>query len=109
MTQQRPPQKYCTVSGQNRIAPDQHLPQKGTGDWNEVEQTYTPAAAQKEASRCLATLVCTYCEVCQLMCPDLCITRDPETGHIHFDLTYCKACGICAHFCPKGAIEMVPE
>ena len=74
-----------------------------------MEQAYSPEQAIEEARRCLATLTCNYCEVCQLMCPDLCITRDDETGHIHIDLTFCKACGLCAHFCPKGALEMVPE
>jgi Pyruvate/2-oxoacid:ferredoxin oxidoreductase delta subunit len=26
-----------------------------------------------------------------------------------FDLDFCKGCGICAHECPCGAIEMIPE
>ncbi|MDD3391652.1 MAG: 4Fe-4S binding protein [Synergistaceae bacterium] len=25
------------------------------------------------------------------------------------DLFFCKGCGICAHVCPKDAIEMKPE
>jgi len=47
--------------------------------------------------------------VCRLLCPDLCITRDAATGRIVIDLDICKGCGICAHYCPKGAIRMVME
>jgi len=69
----------------------------------------TRASMQAGAERCLATVSCTYCDVCQLLCPDLSITRSPETGRIEIDLAYCKGCGLCAHFCPKKAIEMVVE
>ena len=65
-----------------------------------------PAAA---ASRCLSTLRCEWCDVCVTICPDLCITRDPATGAIVFDLDLCKGCGLCAHYCPKGAISMAPD
>ena len=65
--------------------------------------------AQAEAGRCLATLTCDVCDACILICPDLCITRDPHTAEIVIDLDLCKGCGLCAHYCPKGAIDMVPE
>lgn len=64
---------------------------------------------RREAARCLAALDCIYCEVCELLCPDLCIIRDPATGDIQIDLDHCKGCGLCAHFCPKGAIRMEIE
>lgn len=67
------------------------------------------AQAKVAAGRCLATLECGWCEVCQWMCPDLCITRDLDSGHILIDLEHCKGCGLCAHFCPKGAIGMEQE
>ncbi len=56
---------------------------------------------------CLATVQCEFCEVCVLICPDLCITRDPVTSRIVIDLTLCKGCGLCAAACPKKAIAMV--
>ncbi len=74
-----------------------------------VEPGLDRAQAQAAATRCLATLECRWCEVCELMCPDLCITRDPDSGHIQIDLDHCKGCGLCAHFCPKGAIRMESE
>ena len=66
-------------------------------------------AAVAEASRCLASQACDSCEVCSLLCPDLCITRDLTTGRVVIDYDYCKGCGICAFVCPKGAITMVLE
>jgi 2-oxoacid:acceptor oxidoreductase delta subunit (pyruvate/2-ketoisovalerate family) len=63
----------------------------------------------KEAKRCLGLRECESCEVCNLFCPDLCITRNEETGEVLIDLDYCKGCGICASVCPKGAIKMVLE
>ncbi len=68
-----------------------------------------PGQVAAEAGRCLASLTCTWCEVCQLICPDLCITRDPDSDRILIDLDHCKGCGLCAHFCPKGAIRMETE
>lgn len=63
----------------------------------------------KEARRCLSLRECESCDVCELLCPDLCITRDEKTGEVLIDLDYCKGCGICASVCPKDAIQMVLE
>jgi 2-oxoacid:acceptor oxidoreductase delta subunit (pyruvate/2-ketoisovalerate family) len=65
--------------------------------------------AIQEAQRCLGMRVCESCDLCSLLCPDLCITRNEETGEVLIDLDYCKGCGICAVICPKGAIQMVLE
>lgn len=74
-----------------------------------VEYGLSKEEAMKEAGRCLGLRECQYCEICGLLCPDLCITRDMRTGEVRIDLDYCKGCGICAAVCPKGAIEMVLE
>jgi Pyruvate/2-oxoacid:ferredoxin oxidoreductase delta subunit len=66
-------------------------------------------AAEAAAARCFGASVCRACEICILICPDLCLTRDPASGRIVVDLDYCKGCGLCAHFCPKGAIRMEVE
>ncbi len=83
--------------------PGREAPQPGEG------RPCTPGEAKAAARLCLSTLSCTWCDVCRLLCPDLCITRDPGTGAVVIDLEYCKGCGLCAHFCPKGAITMVIE
>ncbi|MDW7712460.1 MAG: 4Fe-4S binding protein [Deferrisomatales bacterium] len=67
------------------------------------------AEVLEQASRCLGTRSCEACDTCRLLCPDLAVTRDPGSGRILIDLDYCKGCGICAAFCPRGAIRMVPE
>ncbi|MCU0596085.1 MAG: 4Fe-4S binding protein [Desulfobacterota bacterium] len=65
--------------------------------------------AVMEASRCLGNNFCRSCDLCRYFCPDLCITRNEQTGHIEIDYDYCKGCGICAFICPKGAITMARE
>jgi len=52
---------------------------------------------------------CKNCDLCRLLCPDLCITTNEETGKIIFDTNYCKGCGLCAMICPTVAISMVLE
>ena len=74
-----------------------------------VEFGFREEEALQEAQRCLGVRGCESCELCSLLCPDLCITRDEATGSVLIDLDYCKGCGICAAICPKGAIEMVLE
>ncbi len=65
--------------------------------------------AVEEAKRCLGLRYCESCDLCSLLCPELCITRDEKTGQVQIDLDYCKGCGICAAICPRGAIQMVLE
>jgi 2-oxoacid:acceptor oxidoreductase delta subunit (pyruvate/2-ketoisovalerate family) len=69
----------------------------------------TEEQAVREAGRCLRLRACESCDLCSLLCPDLCITRDESGGDVVIDLDFCKGCGICAAVCPKGAIRMVPE
>ena len=74
-----------------------------------VESGFREEEALQEAQRCLGVKGCESCDLCALLCPDLCITRDETTGGLLIDLDYCKGCGICAAICPKGAIQMVLE
>jgi len=74
-----------------------------------IELGLTEEEAVKEAKRCLAASTCGSCDVCSLLCPDLCITRDETGGNVLVDLEYCKGCGICSAVCPKGAIKMEME
>ncbi len=85
------------------------LPVKMRKSFIPVEYGFQKEEALQEANRCLSLRECQYCDICGLLCPDLCITRDEKTGEVLIDLNYCKGCGICAAVCPKGAIEMVLE
>ncbi len=103
------PKHVCTVVGDRRIRPEAATGSQRVLSFDEAEPTLTAEQAMQEARRCTASSPCTYCDVCQLMCPDLCITRDGETGHIIVDLSFCKGCGLCAHYCPRGAITMIVD
>jgi len=51
---------------------------------------------------------CIKCGICYVYCPEGCVYQD-EDGYFMANLDYCKGCGICAHECWPGAIEMVEE
>ncbi len=97
----------CTVKGEKRVSPAMASGAQRVSSFDKAEPTLTLAQASYEALRCTASSPCLYCDVCQLMCPDLAITRDLKSGEILIDLDFCKGCGLCAHYCPRGAIEMV--
>jgi len=65
-----------------------------TGAW----RTFVPVVDHDE---------CIKCSLCEIFCPDSCMHQ--VDGNFVPDLEYCKGCGICAHECPRGAIEMVLE
>ena|GEM_PF-410912 len=90
----------CKINESRRTLTDTNF--KGIS-WKDLQET-----AVKEAERCLGAFFCDACDLCLLLCPDLCITRD-SAGVIQIDLDYCKGCGVCAAICPKSAIEMVQE
>lgn len=74
-----------------------------------VRQSFHEETAVEEAQRCLGNTRCESCGVCQLFCPDLCITVSENSAHVVVDYNYCKGCSICAAVCPKGAIKMMLE
>lgn len=74
-----------------------------------VKSAFDEDTAIKEAKRCLVNNSCKSCDLCRYFCPDLCITRNENTGQIEIDYDFCKGCGICTFICPKGAITMVTE
>ncbi len=74
-----------------------------------TSQSLDEETALKEARRCLGNNRCESCDLCQLLCPDLAISRNEATRELQVDLNFCKGCGICALVCPKGVIKMVPE
>ena len=65
-----------------------------TGDW----RSKRPNRDKEKCTRCL---------LCWIFCPDGAISWDGED--IHFDMNYCKGCGICAEECPVDCIEMEDE
>src|SRR3989304_8010720 len=51
-----------------------------------IEMGLLKEEAAREAQRCLELREGESCDVCSLFCPDLCITRDDETGEGLIDL-----------------------
>ena len=76
----------------------------------EIEGDIGRAAALAEAQRCLSCGNCLACDNCWTFCPDNAVIKTAELAtdgsHYLFDLDYCKGCGLCAHECPTGYIQM---
>ncbi len=66
-----------------------------TGDWRSMR----PVVDHEK---------CIKCGRCYILCPDM-VYSPRDDGYYDLNYYYCKGCGICAHECPKGAIEMVEE
>jgi NADPH-dependent glutamate synthase beta subunit-like oxidoreductase len=94
-------------------APRRHRPAleaaRRTTTFDEVIRGLDESTALFEARRCLSCGNCFECDNCYGVCPDNAIVKlGPGLG-FEVNLDYCKGCGLCAHECPCGAIEMVPE
>ena len=100
--------KECKLAILNRT-PETSLAVNERPKGGLVKLGFDEEIALKEAGRCLWNIQCDSCDLCRLLCPDLCITRDEKTGEIKIDYDFCKGCGICAVVCPKRAIRMVLE
>lgn len=66
-----------------------------TGSWRTLKPKVDPEKCTKK------------CWFCYEFCPDSAIEKSPDGPKI--DYRYCKGCGICAHECPKKAIELESE
>lgn len=99
----------CPFAEGKKQEMENRAPQKQKIIFKALKLGFNEEVAMAEAKRCLSNFTCSYCEVCILLCPDLCITRNELTEEIEIDLNYCKGCGICACVCPKGAIKMIFE
>jgi pyruvate ferredoxin oxidoreductase delta subunit len=66
-----------------------------TGDWRSSRPVI-------DSSKCIN------CFFCWVFCPDASIAvKDQKV--VGIDYYHCKGCGICAHECPKKAIDMIDE
>jgi NADPH-dependent glutamate synthase beta subunit-like oxidoreductase len=83
-----------------------------TGD-QEIVTGLGKAQAVREGQRCFSCGNCLACDNCWTLCPDAAVLKTAEAAkdgsHYVFDYDYCKGCGLCAHECPCGYIEMIDE
>jgi len=78
----------------------------------EIEGALSQGTIVGEARRCFSCGKCMSCDNCWTLCPDNSVlkTERTEDGWQYvFDYDHCKGCGICAHECPVGFIDMVNE
>jgi 2-oxoacid:acceptor oxidoreductase delta subunit (pyruvate/2-ketoisovalerate family) len=80
-----------------------------TSTFAEVHGGLDAAHALLEARRCLSCGNCFECDNCYGMCPDNAIVKLGPGERFRIDTDFCKGCGICAHECPAGAIDMIDE
>jgi NADPH-dependent glutamate synthase beta subunit-like oxidoreductase len=77
--------------------------------FEEVVGGLDAGSALFEARRCMSCGNCFGCDNCYGVCPDNAVLKIQSNGTYAIDLDYCKGCSLCAHECPCGAIDMVPE
>ncbi len=79
----------------------------------ETEATLNGGQVAAEARRCFSCGNCMACDNCWVLCPDSAVLKTEEQAadgsHYAFDYDYCKGCGLCAHECPCGFIEMIND
>jgi Pyruvate/2-oxoacid:ferredoxin oxidoreductase gamma subunit/Pyruvate/2-oxoacid:ferredoxin oxidoreductase delta subunit len=69
------------------------------------EMARPPEASAEETSRSVSSPG-QICRICELICPTLAITHQPETQEVVIDAAHCNACGLCQHFCPREALTL---
>ncbi len=87
----------------------------GQGNYVQIEEGLSDAAARTEARRCLRCDVCIGCGLCMAACSEMGIEAlrmgDTTAGRLaYFDFTraadLCIGCGACTQLCPTGAIHL---
>jgi formate dehydrogenase beta subunit len=79
----------------------------------EIESGPSSGQAEAESHRCFSCGECMSCDNCWTLCPDNSVLKKRDIctsgADYVFDYEHCKGCGLCAHECPVGFIEMIDE
>ncbi len=92
---------------EGRLLPVELDPGTRIDGFDEVVGTLTEREARMEAARCMICGLCGNCSSCLDLfgCPAFYV----DGGNVEIDAGLCVACGVCAQFCPNGAIVPVFE
>jgi ferredoxin len=74
--------KACELKRKKKVKGSSLTLEQRRRTFDLVEKELSEDEALSEASRCLGTLPCQSCDICVLLCPDLCITRSDTTGEV---------------------------
>jgi NADPH-dependent glutamate synthase beta subunit-like oxidoreductase len=77
--------------------------------FEEIVGSLDQDTALLEARRCLSCGNCFMCDNCYAVCPDNAVMKLGPGKRYTINYDYCKGCGLCAHECPCGAIDMIKE
>lgn len=77
--------------------------------WDAYEPLLTEEEAVAEARRCFGCGCGVGCGVCEEVCSSLAVNWNEEAGRgcVAVEAEKCHGCGMCAHLCPNGNIELV--
>ncbi len=77
-------------------------------NFDEVAGVFSEAQARAEAERCMICGQCGNCRACLDLfgCPAFFVD---DSNRIQIDEQLCVGCGVCAQFCPNGAIRPADE
>lgn len=95
--------KECSNCDRPRVDVVERDPSERRLDFDEVATTLSSEEATTEALRCLGCAPCAACDACLTMLGCPAIVRG-EDGRPVIDDSLCNGCGLCARFCPAGAI-----
>ncbi len=86
------------------------LPEPGNMAWNDLSASRTGLMPVLDRDKCI------HCGVCDLVCPDFCLTWGAgeaggkfERELMGIDYRYCKGCLRCVESCPSGALTKEAE
>jgi 2-oxoacid:acceptor oxidoreductase delta subunit (pyruvate/2-ketoisovalerate family) len=77
--------------------------------FEEIVGSLDQETALLEARRCLSCGNCFMCDNCYAVCPDNAVMKLGPGKRYAINYDFCKGCGLCAHECPCGAIDMIKE
>jgi NADPH-dependent glutamate synthase beta subunit-like oxidoreductase/Pyruvate/2-oxoacid:ferredoxin oxidoreductase delta subunit len=79
-------------------------PKESISGFKEVSLGLPEFGMKNEIARCFNCGMCTQCDLCFLLCPDVSLKK--RNGGYDVNKNYCKGCGMCATSCPRNVIDM---